>query len=356
MEPSRELQLEWLRVSGLDLNLLKPIYHRLKYAYCLQLVTNYGNPYIETKNKLPYQVDKEQHALFKQFKQQSFTWSYVAKKKPIPCWEPVWSGVELPKLILQHIIELLLFDNNTNSKWKVALSTVSTQFHGICTSLLSHIPIPQMEILSKIRNIGSPFCLFKHPPLHISTDKIRFIPKKDMAQCLDRLESLNVVLWSYLLPLSILLPIVHAKHLKHISFMDETVQGGPPLSGFRLQEQFTSSIKQIPPVSLSNQEYIKLLYENYISPNAATLQSVSIKCQFPFNLLETLNSNNLQHVDYSFLAILARGRELLYEELALTPQQSFDHITSIDISKCRYWDQLDKINKVFRMKILMLMT
>ncbi|EFA77874.1 hypothetical protein PPL_09374 [Heterostelium album PN500] len=76
----------------------------------------------------------------------------------------------------------------------VDLSTVSKQFHQICSSIISNNIIPNIMIKSRIDYIGSQFCLFKNAPFHLRNTEINHIPKEHKINCFNNLQSLTIIL------------------------------------------------------------------------------------------------------------------------------------------------------------------
>ncbi|GAM26952.1 hypothetical protein SAMD00019534_101270 [Acytostelium subglobosum LB1] len=109
----------------------------------------------------------------------------------------LWSS--LPPIPVRHIIDHLVLDEGatdidlcTHSRWVVSLSTVSKQFHQVVRASVSHNPVPSLGICDQMNHIGSTYCLFKSPPLHMDAKDLRYIPIKLINECLNNLESLVV--------------------------------------------------------------------------------------------------------------------------------------------------------------------
>ncbi|EFA83899.1 hypothetical protein PPL_02969 [Heterostelium album PN500] len=103
-------------------------------------------------------------------------------------------GCELPelsKVIWAEILFNLFSDATTSTKWKIRTLPM------VSTSILSNNPMKSVEIRSKLTHIGSKFCLFKNPPLHLIDYEIAHIPTKFHPQCINSLQALTQTFDTY---------------------------------------------------------------------------------------------------------------------------------------------------------------
>ncbi|EFA82535.1 hypothetical protein PPL_04223 [Heterostelium album PN500] len=94
----------------------------------------------------------------------------------------------LSTFILKEIFKYLILDKNPKSRSIVSMSTISSQIHGIVSSILSNYPLRTISIVLPVP-IGSKYCLLKNAPLHLTSREIQFIPYDHMHSCLQKLES-----------------------------------------------------------------------------------------------------------------------------------------------------------------------
>ncbi|EFA75436.1 hypothetical protein PPL_11516 [Heterostelium album PN500] len=109
-------------------------------------------------------------------------------------------NVSLPKLntlILKEIFRYLILDKNTNSQ-----SILSNQIDY-------HFP--------KKINIGTKYCLFRNPPLHLTALEFKCVPDGFKQTCLDNLVSYSL---KFATTNSFNMRLINAKNLKHISFIE----------------------------------------------------------------------------------------------------------------------------------------
>ncbi|EFA77789.1 hypothetical protein PPL_09287 [Heterostelium album PN500] len=128
----------------------------------------------------------------------------------------------LNPVILKYIIELVIVQPHSKSKWLVELSTVSKLFHQICSKILSNGVNQRVKIKSSIGHIGSTFCLFSNPPLHLRSIELEFIPREHLHSCLENLESLTQYFWMNQMSYTTFnIHMIEAKNLKHIKFYEK---------------------------------------------------------------------------------------------------------------------------------------
>ncbi|EFA78530.1 hypothetical protein PPL_09182 [Heterostelium album PN500] len=104
-----------------------------------------------------------------------------------------------------------------STRWKVDLATVSKQFHRICSTIMSNYPIKSLKIFNEMTHIGSQYCLFKNPPLHLVDDQIVFIPNYLLTACIENLQSLTQT-FSVIASPNYTIHLLNAKNLRHITF------------------------------------------------------------------------------------------------------------------------------------------
>ncbi|GAM26548.1 hypothetical protein SAMD00019534_097230 [Acytostelium subglobosum LB1] len=248
----------------------------------------------------------EHQQLYKQFKMTSPATAYLNATRPYHTKKEQLSpslrlddgvpstSITLPSLstlIIKHIVTFLVFDRAWDSKWIVALSTVSSQFHQAVSSVLSNNVIPTLSIRSMITHLGSSssmakHCLFKSPPLHLNAIDLEHIPSEHLETCLDRLESLLVPI-SLLTYERIVLIKVRAPNVRHIKFEDQN---------HRTNEYMFSRCSKwtrfSPHVSMSHvkrdrqghcyDQFFTQLFEFYLNDEGAnSIQSIEIVLRSP---------------------------------------------------------------------------
>ncbi|EFA78642.1 hypothetical protein PPL_08097 [Heterostelium album PN500] len=125
-------------------------------------------------------------------------------------------------MILKDIVMLLMFDKHIDTKWKMALSTVSKEFHQICSTVLSSYPVASLEIKSRI-DVGRPYCLFKIPPLHLAITEIQFVPDEYKQVCLNSLQSLTQYFYSCIHEGSIVWELIGATDLRVLNIVQTSI-------------------------------------------------------------------------------------------------------------------------------------
>ncbi|GAM20915.1 hypothetical protein SAMD00019534_040900 [Acytostelium subglobosum LB1] len=183
----------------------------LKHQYLYTYITRdsyMARRFKDIKTRVMDRVDNEHpdynhySEQFDQFKQQSF--KRENKSRPVMryTYNQV-SGISyptststpkptLPPLIIKLIVEMVVLADHLNMEWVLMLSTISKQFHNAVSMTLSNNVITTLNIHSMINHIGSQYCLFKTPPLHIAIEHLVHITDEYVSACLENLQSLIV--------------------------------------------------------------------------------------------------------------------------------------------------------------------
>ncbi|GAM17081.1 hypothetical protein SAMD00019534_002560 [Acytostelium subglobosum LB1] len=278
---------------------LYSMYYILRRFYCLQLLSS--TPSTSSQNKYKYKVIKQiliEHVdttcldrlktarqEFKQFKMNSSARECVISVASKSSSTSSLPNPTLPSIVHEHIIDHLVLDNSDlpfKSTFLVSLATVSKHFLKSVRRSVSNNVLQTLAMRSMINYIGSNYCLWATPPLHLDYNSIKHIPDEHMPTCLSRLQSLIIAFGKMFREdddsffRSGTFPVLETPQLRHLKLVE--------IDRIIYQYRYHSGQVTFKELESHNMAmYYQWLYQHYITPNPMfqTIECSSLSLENP---------------------------------------------------------------------------